>query len=236
MKKFTAFALLIFCAAIIIYAQPGKQGKGDQDKKPQKENRIKKERGKAGKEHPLGKHKADVKKNQPNSNVKAGQGRANENRKINLDKGNFPHFTRENFKERRSFFKGEKVTICHNSSDGNPVTIRVSANALQAHLDHGDSRGNCEYRPGIFSDVIWRKREDLFDRRERTRDQVIYSQGVLQYALQRLAEERNELLLLRDQNVPLEVISRQENQVALLDNNVSLLQTLISTALSLLAD
>lgn len=33
----------------------------------------------------------------------------------------------------------DKVTVCHNGN-----TIEVSANALQAHLDHGDVEGSCE--------------------------------------------------------------------------------------------
>ena len=32
-----------------------------------------------------------------------------------------------------------KITICHNGHE-----ITVSVNALQAHLDHGDTIGSCE--------------------------------------------------------------------------------------------
>ena len=41
--------------------------------------------------------------------------------------------------------KNKKVEICHRPP-GNPDnahTIRVSENALQAHLDHGDTKGPC---------------------------------------------------------------------------------------------
>ena len=40
----------------------------------------------------------------------------------------------------------DKVTICH-VPPGNPEnahTIRVSENAVQAHLDHGDTKGECK--------------------------------------------------------------------------------------------
>ena len=39
-----------------------------------------------------------------------------------------------------------KITICHipPGNPGNPQTITISTNALQAHLDHGDSVGSCE--------------------------------------------------------------------------------------------
>lgn len=39
----------------------------------------------------------------------------------------------------RSAEQNQKVTICHNGN-----TIQVDDNALQAHLNHGDSEGACE--------------------------------------------------------------------------------------------
>jgi hypothetical protein len=38
----------------------------------------------------------------------------------------------------------EKVTICHRTGSKNPFrTIRISQNALKAHLKHGDAMGPC---------------------------------------------------------------------------------------------
>ena len=44
------------------------------------------------------------------------------------------------------WIKFKKVTVCHQPLDENlePVTITVSANALPAHLKHGDYLGECE--------------------------------------------------------------------------------------------
>ena len=40
--------------------------------------------------------------------------------------------------------KGDKVEVCHVSGNGSSQTICVSPNAVQAHLNHGDSLGACE--------------------------------------------------------------------------------------------
>ena len=37
----------------------------------------------------------------------------------------------------------KKVTVCHKPDSKNPVTIEISRNALQAHLNHGDHEGAC---------------------------------------------------------------------------------------------
>ena len=36
-----------------------------------------------------------------------------------------------------------KVWVCHRKGNGGSVTIRVSVNALPAHLKHGDTQGLC---------------------------------------------------------------------------------------------
>lgn len=42
---------------------------------------------------------------------------------------------------------GQMVTICHQTGNGGSHTITVNANAVQAHLDHGDVLGSCEITP-----------------------------------------------------------------------------------------
>ena len=37
----------------------------------------------------------------------------------------------------------KKVIVCHKPDSKNPVTIEISRNALQAHLNHGDREGTC---------------------------------------------------------------------------------------------
>ena len=37
----------------------------------------------------------------------------------------------------------KKVIVCHKPSGKNPVTLQISKNALQAHLNHGDVEGAC---------------------------------------------------------------------------------------------
>jgi hypothetical protein len=36
-----------------------------------------------------------------------------------------------------------RVTVCHRTGNGNSHTISISCNALQAHLNHGDTLGPC---------------------------------------------------------------------------------------------
>ena len=38
----------------------------------------------------------------------------------------------------------EKVEICHRTGNGSSHTICVDADAVQAHLDHGDLLGSCD--------------------------------------------------------------------------------------------
>jgi len=46
--------------------------------------------------------------------------------------------------------ESHKITICHNPEGPSPQTLVISAQALQAHLDHGDIEGVC---PDCFCDV-----------------------------------------------------------------------------------
>jgi len=43
----------------------------------------------------------------------------------------------------QSQYGRQKVTICHQTGSGKPVTITISEAALPAHLRHGDTIGPC---------------------------------------------------------------------------------------------
>jgi hypothetical protein len=144
----------------------------------------------------------------------------------------------ETFKDRKKYRNTDKVTICHKFNNNEPsVTLRVSVNALKAHLNHGDVEGDC---PDIdydrYSDEYLREHNDYYERIQRSREQVLYSRSILDYALQRLTDSRAQLVTLRSNNVPMAEIERKEAVVLQLEEDVSLLETLIGVTAGLLAN
>lgn len=119
----------------------------------------------------------------------------------------------------------KKVTICHQTGSSNPVTINVSENALQAHLNHGDQVGNCtiNYSDRWPRDYI-RSRENVYNSYEYTWETMSYSEALLNYALQKLLGIKTNL----DRNRPslsAQEIQRREALILELQNNVNALQT-----------
>jgi hypothetical protein len=149
------------------------------------------------------------------------------------------NWNRENFKERQKIRNQDKVTICHKfNNDNEPaVTIRVSANALKAHMNHGDVMGEC---PTItdkrFSDIFIRNRRDYYNTVSTTQDQVYYSRSILDYALGRLTNSRLQLANMQNNNLPLADIQRKQATVGELEQNVSLLETVLGVATNLIAN
>lgn len=144
----------------------------------------------------------------------------------------------ESFKERKKFLSGKKVTVCHKFRGNEvPVSLQVSVNALQAHLDHGDVEGAC---PAInderFSDVYINERNAYYNQIQRSREQISYSRSILDYALQRLTDTRSQLTVMRNTGAAPAAIERKEAVVIQLEEEVSLLETLIGVTAGLLAD
>jgi hypothetical protein len=119
----------------------------------------------------------------------------------------------------------KKVTICHHTgNDSYPVTINVSENAVQAHLNHGDQLGGC----AITYTDRWPKnyivaRETVYNNYETTWENMSYSEALLNYALQRLLGVKTNLDKSRSTLTPAE-IQRREALILDLQNNVNSLQ------------
>ncbi len=149
------------------------------------------------------------------------------------------NWNRDNFKERKNFRKQDKLTICHKFSKGSeaPVSIRVSANAAEAHMKHGDVRGECPpVNDSRYSDRYWRNRNDYYNNVQYNQEQVLYSNSILDYALQRLAGSRSQLAIMQSNNMPLADIQRKQAVVNNLEQNVSLLEQLIGVAANLVVN
>jgi hypothetical protein len=148
-------------------------------------------------------------------------------------------WNRETFKNRDKIKNGDKVTLCHKfkSASEPGVTITVSRNALKAHMNHGDVVGNCPAgAKGNFSDIFLRKRTDYYNIIENRQEQVSYSRSVLDYALIRLSDSRLQLATLKNNNMPVAEIERKQATVAELEQNVSLLETLIGVAINIVVN
>lgn len=173
-----------------------------------------------------------------NENIQ-GQGNGHKNKDRNYYNTVYGYnWNNENFKERKKIRNQDKVTICHKISNGNDgVAINVSENAVKAHLNHGDILGDCPvYNNRQYGDIFYRNRNDYYNTLQTTQEQVYYSQSVLEYALAKLTNGRSQLLLMQNNNAPLADIQRRQESVVQLEQNVSLLQTLIGVAVNVVAN
>jgi hypothetical protein len=245
--------LIITGAAITAYAQQ-KENKG---KKEEKQAQVKNN----GKQSNQGKGKSDNNKDNAqadNSNRKGNNGKNNANvnnaknngnNGNNSDKNNNSRndknnnngkdgysWNDDNFKDRKKLKDQEKVTICHKVNNNNEpgVTLRVSANAVKAHMSHGDMQGECAaVTNGRFSDIFLRKRTDYYNTLQNSYEQVSYSRSILDYAVQKLTNSRLQLANMQNNNVPLAELQRKQQTVNELQQNVSLLETLIGVTANL---
>lgn len=254
-KQFTilGFALLVFAAVTIsALAQKGKEEKGKGQQKEQKDNKggqdKDKVRGNSDKDQGnRGKGNDDRGNDGKDNNGNKGEGNDDKDKGDKgrdadevKNKGEDFKWTPENFRDRDKIRKNqEKVTICHKPNrDGEPgITLSVSSNSLKAHMNHGDVMGDC---PNVannrYSDDFLRRRTDYFNVLQNSQEQVIYSRSILDYALQRLTGVRSQLVTLQSSGAPVADIERRRVLVVELENDVSVLQTLVGVTANLVAN
>ena len=252
-KQFTWHSLLILLFAVLIIVaftpqQPAKkdqkeqnQGKGNQKNKDnQGKNEVNNNKGGKNVNANENKGQNEGKGNKPDNDNRGNSGNNGNNANKDKDvKAERYDWDRETFKDRRKFKNKEKVVLCHkfNRGDEPAVSIRVSSQALKAHMDHGDVIGECPVVDrGRFSDMFLWRRADYYNSLQEGQDQVVYSRSILDYALARLADSRLQLATYRNNNMPPAEIQRKEATVVELEQNVSLLETVLGVAAGLLAN
>lgn len=248
MKKLSILSILFLLIAAVSFTGFQQQEKDKKDKKEQQDNKSKGNKNKpAGKnnnknDQPSGNKNQNAnegKNNSPGNNKnKEDYGKGNDKNRGNAGMEDVYNWDRETFKNRNKYKNQEKVTICHKFNDNEPaVTLKVSVNALKAHIDHGDVKGDCpDLRDDRYSDDYIRERNDYYERIQESREKVFYSQSILDYAIQRLTDSRVQLATMRTHNVPLVEIERKQLVVTELEENVSLLETLIGVTANLLGN
>ena len=181
--------------------------------------------------HPnTGKNEQDVNKGQ-NDERRSSNGKDYEQYGYN--------WNRDNFKDRQKFRSQDKVTICHKFNNANEpaVSIRVSSNAVKAHISHGDVMGDCPaIKDSRWSDIFLGNRSDYYNNIYHTQDQVYYSRSILDYAIARLTNSRLQLATIQNNNLPLQDLQRKQATVVELEQNVSLLETVVGVAANLIAN
>jgi Ni/Co efflux regulator RcnB len=248
-KKLTLLSIILLAFAAVTFtalAQKGKEnkgkgnkeqgsnGKGKDDKEKDKGNQ-----GNGGKDHNNGKGNDNKNNNGNGDNDKNDNGNKDHNNAKGKMKDGFA-WDMETFKDRKSIRNNmNKVTICHKpGKNGDPgVTIRVSENALKAHMNHGDVSGDCPPVSGkVFSDVFIKRRADYYTVLQNSQEQVLYSRSILDYAFERLTGARTQLVSLQSTNAPAADIERKRLLVVDLEQNATLLQTLIGVTANIVAD
>jgi len=249
MKKPNTISL--FCTlilALLVFNQASAQNEKDKGKKERQNQSHSK--GKPGKDH-KGNSEFDKDK-EDHLHVKGHKDSRTKDKDVKGEKNTYSvkdiskaggkdeyRWNHTTFKER-SKIKGEKkVTVCHKFEvDGQPgVTLKVSSRALQAHLNHGDMRGECATNATIkHGDNFLGKRTDYYNNVQSTQEQVAYSKSVLAYALGKLSSSRQQLSVMQSNNTPVQAIEQKRVAVVELEQNVSLLERLIGVTANLVAN
>ena len=217
--------------------QDNSRDKNNEDSK-EKQNEYPKNDGNNGN----GKNKQkDDKDYKDKENKGQGYDKNKDNDKLKFDKDVLYgyNWNDDDFKDRNRYKKQNKVTICHKiNRNGEPgVTISVSENAVKAHMKHGDVMGEC---PAVsntsFSNGFLKNRQEYFNNLQRTQEEIYYSRSVLDYALQRLTNSRLQLQQIKNNNATAQEIERKQQVVIVLEQNTTLLQSLIGVAVEVVAN
>ena len=186
-----------------------------------------------------GKNDKDERGRDENSNNNGRGNSERNNDKDNQTKDDGYGWNRDTFKDRKKARNGDKVTICHKfkNNDEPAVAIRVSSHAAKAHMNHGDVMGECPTaKDSRYSDGYLRNRTDYYNNIGNSQEQVLYSRSILDYAVTRLANSRLQLTTLRNNNTPAAEVERKQATVVELEQNVSLLETLIGVTANIVAN
>ena len=101
-------------------------------------------------------------------------------------------------------------------------------------MNHGDVQGECSIvNNSTFSDRFLKRRTDYYNELQEANEQVLYSQSVLDYAKQRLAQAQQQLASTQASQLPMAQIQQRQAVVTELEQNVSLLETLVGVAAQL---
>jgi hypothetical protein len=259
-KQLMVLGISIFLTTGALFTASAQKKEGKNNKKEQEHSQgknhdkpAKANNGNAGKNEnssrhltmmePMGsKAKNDVKRGKSKNNGKGNNGKKDE---ISLANNGNPNmkdgykWNSETFKNRKKIKDQKKVTLCHKfKGDGEPaVSINVSVNALKAHVNHGDVIGGCpEVKSNLYSNTYLQKRTDYYNNIQSNQEQVLYSKSLYDYALVRLTNSRLQLATLQNNNMPQVEIERKKAAVAELEQNVSLLETLIGVAATMVVN
>lgn len=252
-KKLTGAGVIVFIIAALSFTAFAPQQKPVNEKKEQQAGKKDQDK-KTGKPDNAGKGNAadNSQKGQPgDKGNKADKGQAMGNQGQGNNKGMSDDmgamkgnrggqdgysWDPVTFKDRKKVRNQEKVTICHKfgRADEPDVTIRVSSNALKAHMDHGDIMGACPPASGRFSDIFGRRRTDYYNILQESQEQVVYSKSILDYARERLEYYRAQQEAMRRANAAAADLERRQVIVVTLEREVSLLETLANATANLL--
>ena len=250
MKKnitLAGFSVLLLAAVLFTAATTQQRKEKNNNGQSQKENKGKNlnQPGNKGKNDKTpGNNKNDndkgVNKGDDNNNGNKGN---DKNDNEGLDKFEMKDgyaWDRETFKDRRKYKNQKKVTICHkfNGNNNEPaVTINVSENAMKAHMNHGDIMGTCpSVKDERFSDIFLRNRNDYYNTVQNNYEQVSYSRSILDYAINRLTNSKQQLLTMQNNGLPVAQIESKQATVVELEQNVSLLESLIGVAATIVVN